>query len=60
LAEAKDDSGIQVCRRRPAGQTITPHEDHLQYLSPEKKKAEIAIRQGHPRGALRANANIKL
>jgi hypothetical protein len=33
-----------------------PKSDHLPELSPDKQKAEIAIRQGDKRGSLRAHA----
>jgi hypothetical protein len=40
----------------PPGYVDTPQVDHLDKLSPEKQKAEIAIRKGDKRGQSRAGA----
>jgi|1185.fasta_scaffold27264_1 hypothetical protein len=38
------------------GYVLKPQGDHLPKLSADKQRAEVAIRGGDPRGALRANA----
>jgi hypothetical protein len=39
-----------------SGHVITPKSDHFRSLSPDKQKAEAAIRAGNPRGHIRENA----
>ena len=39
-----------------SGQVLVATEDHLSALSPEKQRAELAIRGGDPRGSLRGRA----
>ncbi len=38
------------------GYVVRPRGDHIGKLSRDKQRAERAIREGHPKGALRANA----
>jgi hypothetical protein len=43
-------------REMKPGQVVSPQEDHFHNLSPEKQRAEAAIRAGNRRGRLRTNA----